>query len=208
MTEWERQPKIFTEKKDMVIRLRKRGFSLSNELLAALPRKSAYAEIFISKDKEKIAFSFMPKETDWSFPISMGKTRTIEAAELIKHNPDLHALASQSKNGTTITVVPEGDKFVGALERVFIHDDTDGPLDDESVGVFRLYVGGDIVLIGSGSIKSQIAKIAGRNLPFDRYEYFLTSDEFTARKHQSKIMSQYRAIHNDTPLLNKKLRIA
>jgi hypothetical protein len=209
MTKWIRQPTRFTAEKEFVVTLTKRGFALNSELSDALPRRYKFAEIFISDDNEEIAFEFQAKQTQWSFKIAEPKSkrgsRVIEAAELIANNIHLSALLKGNKSDCKIVVSADGDMYSGRLKRAFMYNGASKPAAKSAVGVYRLYVGSNVVLIGSGKIGEHVDAISSNNMPFDKYEYFLTDDEKTAAQHQNDLLKEFRAAHGDMPLLNKKI---
>lgn len=208
-TKWVRQARLYEKKEDFVVTLKKRGFSLNAALMAELTPKDRFAEILISEDNAKIAFVFTGKETEWSFKLSnagpRATSRMIEASALIARNRNLTALVGEGGEATKIRVVPEDGMYVGDIEPTFCYDGTKEPAGDGDIGVFRLFVGSDVVLIGGGRIKPEISKLLSENLPFDRYDYFLTGTEITAFEHQARIMNKFRAEHNGMPLLNQML---
>ncbi|WP_368343659.1 hypothetical protein [Pelagovum sp. HNIBRBA483] len=208
-TKWIRQSHVEEVQPEFWITLRRYGFQLNETLSAELSARDRYAEIFISADNKKVALCFSRRRSDWTFPMSdlgsTDRTRRIDAPNIIKGNRQLAALLNEGGDSARIRLHHEGNYYVGKIEPTFCCDGAEEPAADGDIGVFRLFIGEDVVLIGGGRIRAEIATALAEGLPFDRYDYFLTETEIDALEQQARFLRQYAARKSDVPVLNKQL---
>lgn len=208
-TKWIRQSHVQEPEPQFWLTLRKYGFQLNETLSTTLSARDRHAEIFLSEDNRKIALCFTRKRSEWSFPLSdLGPndhSRRIDAPNIIKGNPQLSARLAEGGHSARIRLMVDGEYYIGKIEPTFCFDGAEEPAVDGDIGVFRLWLGDDVVMIGGGRIRAEIATALAEALPFDRYDYFLTPTEIDAFEQQARHIRAYAAQKNDVPVLNKQL---
>lgn len=206
---WVKQARPEKSADEPSVTITRSGFILNHTMVDLMPARIKHAEIYISEDGMWIGFEFRIRATASSFemgPVNpRSKTRTIAARELVRDTPHLIGLLKEGRAASVIKLAAQSGKYVGALEPVFSYDAVKHPPSDTDIGVYRLVLGADVVMIGHGPIKAILAACIAENLPFDHFQYFEAEDESAAVMHEARVLEKYIAEHGDLPLYNRKI---